>query len=218
MAFRSLSGSSGPIRPFFAARSMAPDATVSGVLSVGANLRSAVSPWVRFTWQTASLPTSLTGVSGADIIRPATSDEADKVLDVVMHSFSMDSAWNDFMVKVEPYLKESIARIFNQEEPLCLVIPKGNRFIAASLLNPSGEDSNQLLSGPAVLVEYRNRGLGARLLHASLAALRDRGLSTVRGITRVNGVASRHVYTKFGGVEESVQLPSQTEVSQESKS
>jgi ribosomal protein S18 acetylase RimI-like enzyme len=120
-------------------------------------------------------------------------------------------------VKTEQYLKEAVSRLFNQEELLCLVIPKGNRLIAASLLDPAVDTLTHLVSGPAVLVEYRNRGIGSRLLHASLAALRSSGLSSVKGITRANSVASRYVYSKFGGSGEEFQLSPQNEGIQEAK-
>lgn len=198
--------------PFFATRHMSPDAAVSG----GALLRSATSPWVRFTWQTALVPDFLPQVS-SDVIRPATKQESQKVIEVILNSLSMDSAWNGSFVMVEQYLKDSVSRLFNQDEPLCFVIPKGNRFIAASLIDPVADASSQLLSGPVVLAEYRNRGLGSQLLHASLVALRDRGLPSVSGVTRASTIGARHVYAKFGGIGESIQSPSPTEASQEAK-
>lgn len=191
---------------------MSPDAAVSG----GVLLRSATSPWVRFTWQTASVPDFLPQVS-SNVIRPATKQESQKVIEVILNSLSMDSAWNGSFVMVEQYLKDAVSRLFNQDEPLCFVIPKGNRFIAASLIDPVADASSQLLSGPVVLAEYSNRGLGSQLLHASLVALRDRGLSSVSGVTRANTIGARHVYAKFGGIGESIQSPSPTEASQEAK-
>jgi len=159
------------------------------------------SPWLRFTWQTDKV-----GVAPAsgDLIRPAAREEAEQVLAVLLLSLSMDSGWNDSFAVVERHLRSEVARIFNEEDPLCLVMPKGSRLIAASLLDPSAEASSQLLSGPAVLMEYRNRGIGSRLLHASLEALGGRGVSVASGVTRAKTVAARHVYPKFGGVAESV--------------
>jgi GNAT superfamily N-acetyltransferase len=159
------------------------------------------SPWLRFTWQTDK-----TGVApaGSDLIRPATREEADEVLRVLLLSLSMDSGWNDSFAMVEQSLKAEVARIFNEGDPLCLVMPKGSRLIAASLLDPSPEAANHLVSGPAVLMEYRNRGIGSRLLHASLEALGGRGITVASGITRSKTMAARHVYPKFGGVAESV--------------
>jgi predicted N-acetyltransferase YhbS len=197
--------------PFFTTRPVTPDAAVAG----GAKLRSAASPWVRVTWQTASVPELVE--TSPDIIRPATRNESQKVLEVILNSLSMDSEWNDLFAKVEQYLKDAVTRLFSKEEPSCLVIPKGNRFIAASLLDPTTGGSNQLLSGPVVLTEYRNRGMGSRLLHASLVALRDRDLATVSGITRANTTSATYVYTKFAGIKESVQFPSSVESVEEIK-
>ena len=213
MAFRPFSGLSGSPTTL----DVAPNARNAGGFSVGANLRTSVSPWVRFTWKINSISEIFNAESSSDLIRPAAKDESDKVLDVIMHSLSMDSAWNDSMMKVDQYLRDAVSRIFDQEEPLCLVIAKGNRFIAASLLDAAADVPSQLLSGPVVLVEYRNRGIGSRLLHASLLALKDRGLTSICGVTRINTIASRYVYPKFGGVAESIQLPATIATSLEAK-
>ena len=192
---------------FFVTRPLSPDTAVSG----GVQLRSATSPWMRFSWKTASVPSIETSSDVAGL-RPATKEEGQKVIDVILNALSLDSAWNGSFVSVENYLKDAATRILGQEESLCLVLPKGNRLIAASLMDPTAEASSQLLSGPVVLAEYRNRGIGSQLLHASLVALRDRGMESVSGVTRANTVCARHVYTKFGGIGEPVQLPTSSEV------
>ncbi len=166
------------------------------------------SPWLRFTWACDKVPA--VPVVG-DLIRPASREEAEQVVKVILLSFSMDSTWNDSLSKVEEYITASVARLFNEEDPLCLVIPKGNRIIAASLLDPESGAVSSLVSGPSVLMEYRNRGIGSRLLHASLAALRDRGLSSATGITRTRTTAALHVYPKFGGIGEAVQFSSSSD-------
>ena len=198
--------------PLLFNRHMSPDAAMSGTIQ----LRSATSPWVRFTWKTDRVPDFVPAIS-SDLIRPATKEESAKVIELILNSLALDTSWNGSFVKVEQYLSEAVGRLFNQDEPLCFVMPKGNRLVAASLLDPSSEAPSQLLSGPAVLAEYRNRGIGTRLLHASLAALRDRGLFSVSGVTRAGTVGARHVYTKFGGMCEFVQFPSRSEVPQEAK-
>jgi len=129
----------------------------------------------------------------------------------------MDSAWNDSFAMAEHYLTAAVGRLFNEQEPLCLVIPKGNRLIAASLLDPDPDSVQQLVSGPMVTMEYRNRGIGTRLLHASLVALQERGLGTATGITRERTVAARHVYAKFGSISESFSLPSLLDGNREAK-
>lgn len=151
------------------------------------------------------------------MIRFATREESEDVLRVILLSLSMDSSWNDSFPVVQEYIKTAADRLFESEDPLCLVIPKGNRIIAASLLDPQMESRNNLVSGPAVLMEYRNRGIGAMLLHASLIALRERGLSLVTGATRIKTVASRHVYPKFGAVSELFPFSALIESGKESK-
>ena len=170
--------------------------------SVAAGLLPTAS-WVRFSWQTASIGSAPVG---DDLIRPATREEGEDVLRVLLLALSMDAAWNDFFIRAEHYLREAVGRIFNAEDPLCLVIPKGKRLLAASLLDPSAEAPFHLVSGPSVLMEYHNRGIGSRLLHASLSELRGRGLDTATGITRDKTITARHVYPKFGGKAESVML------------
>jgi predicted N-acetyltransferase YhbS len=141
------------------------------------------------------------------MIRRATREEGEEVLRVLLLSLSMDAAWNDAFARAEQYLSEAVSRLFNATDPLCLVIPKGNRMIAASLLDPLPETESHLVSGPAVLMEYRNRGIGSRLLHASLATLGEAGVAVPAGITRDRTDAAKHVYPKFGGTSERVVLP-----------
>lgn len=168
----------------------------------------AATELIRFAWPTSGLG----GLGGSgDLIRPALREEGDEVLRMLLLAFSMDSDWNDGFSRVENWIKDSVARLFNDEEPLCLVIPKGNRLIAASLLDPLPEADIHLVSGPAVLMEYRNRGIGTRLLHASLEALSERGIAKATGLTRRKSVGARHVYQKFGGVAEPSALPKKTE-------
>jgi len=176
---------------------LSPDSQSAGVIS---------SPWLRFSWKTSGIG-ALPAVGG-DLIRHATRDEGEEVLRVILLSLSMDSAWNDSLAAAEQYLKAEVARIFNGEDPLCLVLPKGNRLIAVSLLDPTPEAASHLVGGPAVLMEYRNRGLGTRLLHASHTELGVRGVSVASGITRARTVAATHVYPKFGGVAEPTGFPS----------
>ncbi|MEI6375780.1 MAG: GNAT family N-acetyltransferase [bacterium] len=206
MAFQSSVTSSIPRLPV----SFSPD----GVISGGPQVRGDSTPWLRFSWQTARL----TPAAGSDLIRPATREEGEDVLKVILLSLSMDAAWNGSYAQAEEYLKGAIGRLFNAEEPLCLVIPKGNRLVAASLLDPNQEAAGHLVSGPSVLMEYRNRGLGSQLLHASLAVLHEKGFAEVTGITRTKSVAALHVYPKFGSTSKPVLFSTLDEGSRESKS
>jgi hypothetical protein len=212
MAFQTASSSAIPRLPV----TLSTDSAVSGG-GFGARLSRDSSRWSRFSWKTDSLGTLPATPSGADLIRRATREEGEDVLHVILLSLAMDSGWNDSLQLVEEYAKASVSRIFNAEEPLCLVIPKGNRLIAASLLDPTVESPNHLVSGPSVLMEYRNRGIGSRLLHASLTELRERGIASASGVTRDKTVASRYVYPKFGSVAVPVEFSTLLEGAKETK-
>ena len=79
-----------------------------------------------------------------------------------------------------------------------LVLTHGPRIIAASVLNTEVDADSHLVSGPCVLSEYCNRGLGTALLHASLLQLREAGLTKAAAITKENTAAGKFVYRKFG--------------------
>ena len=78
-----------------------------------------------------------------------------------------------------------------REMPSCVVAQHGSRIIGVSVLDADPDSLNHLSSGPVILHEYRNRGLGSALLAASLNFLRQEGLSKVRGVTRANSTAAR---------------------------
>ena len=189
------------------------DAAVAG----GPMIRRHDSFWRRFSWSLSSVLPIDTSSQNGDLIRLARREEGEDVLQTVLLSLAMDSSWNDSYAMAEHYLTSTVGRLFNESEPLCLVIQKGNRLIAASLLDPDLDAVHQLVSGPMVTTEYRNRGIGTRLLHASLAALQERGLTRATGITRDRTVAARHVYAKFGSVSESFSFPSLLEGRLEAK-
>ena len=174
------------------------DAAIAG----GPMIRRHDSSWRRFSWSLESILSLEPSSQNGDVIRLASREEGEDVLQTVLLSLSMDSSWNDSYAMAEHYLTSTVGRLFNEGEPLCLVIQKGNRLIAASLLDPEPDAVHQLVSGPMVTTEYRNRGIGSRLLHASLAALQERGLTRATAITRDRTVAARHVYAKFGSVSE----------------
>ena len=175
------------------------------------------SPWRRFSWSLSSvLPVDPSSRNG-DLIRLARREEGEDVLQTVLLSLSLDSSWNDSYGMAEHYLTSTVGRLFNESEPLCLVIQKGNRLIAASLLDPDPEAVHQLVSGPMVTMEYRNRGIGSHLLHASLEALQKRGLTRATGITRDRTMAARHVYAKFGSISESFSFQGLLEACREAK-
>jgi predicted GNAT family acetyltransferase len=155
-------------------------------------------PWITFEWETRRLPEGEPAVAPL-VLRAAGKDDCDAVRKVVTSAIAMDSSWSDVTKRLGEKLEKQVGTAFDEEEPPCVVLVHGSRVIAASVLDLRPESPNHLLTGPCVLHEYRNRGLGTCLLQASLAALAKGGIKVAYGTTRSNSVSARFVYAKFGG-------------------
>jgi ribosomal protein S18 acetylase RimI-like enzyme len=154
--------------------------------------------WKRFTWQLSKLPPLEQTLPAHFIVRAAAREEAKAVAHVVLTSFSLDSTWSDTLNLFRDRLEMQLDLAFNRESTPALVITHGPRIIAASVLNTDVDADSHLISGPCVLSEYGNRGLGTALLHASLRQLREAGLERAVAITKENTTACKFVYRKFG--------------------
>jgi predicted N-acetyltransferase YhbS len=156
-------------------------------------------PWLCFEWDTATAdfsappPTSLS-------IRTANRDDEQVVGKVLRTAFSMDSSWGDISRRLDERMERFVEEAFDKSRatPSCVVAQHGSRIIGVSVMDADPDSLNHLLSGPMLLHEYRNRGLGSALLAASLNFLRTVNLTKVRGVTRANSTAARFIYTKFG--------------------
>jgi N-acetylglutamate synthase-like GNAT family acetyltransferase len=103
---------------------------------------------------------------------------------------------------MQEWMEARMDEVFAHKVAPCLVVTHGTRVIGASPLDPNKEAECHLVSGPCVLNEYRNRGIGTELLFQSLSALREAGFETVRAITKSNVPVAKFVYTKFNSVSE----------------
>lgn len=158
-----------------------------------------MQPWICFEWEATAADLPVTAPASLTI-RAATRDEKEIVGKVLLTAFSMDSAWGDISRRLnesmERFVEEAFAK--GRETPSCVVAQHGPRIIGVSVMNADPNSPNHLPSGPMILHEYRNRGLGTALLAASLEYLRANGVSKARGVTRANSTAARFIYTKFG--------------------
>jgi GNAT superfamily N-acetyltransferase len=156
--------------------------------------------WICYEWEVAAADLGVPAPAPL-VIRGAERDEEETVAKVVRNAFSMDPAWGDLSRRLDEAMGRFVDEAFEKSHgsPTCVVALHGSRIIGASLLQPAAESPNHLVSGPMILHEYRNRGLGTALLAASLDFLRGKGLSKVRGVTRANSTAARFIYTKFSG-------------------
>jgi predicted N-acetyltransferase YhbS len=158
--------------------------------------------WRRFTWELAKLPPVDARFPEHYHLRAATREEEKAVHRVVFSAFSLDSSWSDALHTFRESLEAQIEAAFAHEPVPGLVVCHGQRIIAASALTTAAEAENHLLSGPCVLMEYRNRGLGTALLQYSLKQLHNNGLDRACAISKENVVASKFIYRKFGSVSE----------------
>lgn len=156
-----------------------------------------LTPWVRFAWDLRELPTPAPRIDPHYRIRHAVSEEEETVRKIVFKAFSLDMDWSDSLKIMGGGLERRLDRIFAEKEVPCLVITHGTRIIASSALDLLPESDSHLITGPCVLSEYRNRGLGSALLYHSLVALRDAGLLRAFGVSRESVPAAKFLYPKF---------------------
>ena len=154
--------------------------------------------WKRFIWDLAKLPPLANPLPDQYVVRPAARDEAKLVSHVVFTSLALDSAWCDTLQLFRDRLAAQIDQSFAREAAPALVIMHGPRIIAASVISTEPDADSHLVSGPCVLVEYGNRGLGTALLHHTLALLHSSGLERAAAVTKDNVPACKFVYPKFG--------------------
>jgi N-acetylglutamate synthase-like GNAT family acetyltransferase len=162
---------------------------------------------VRFTWESKTLPSASYLITEEYSIRRAVKHEKTQAWQVISSCFLLDTSWNDVLSDLLPQIRHDFEEKFSHREIDCLVITHGNRTIGASLIKPSPEIANHLLSGPCISNEYRNRGFGSLLLKESLLMVAKQGVSKVFGITRSTSSAAKFVYPKFGGISESYEIP-----------
>ncbi len=161
-------------------------------------------PWRIFHWEISTLQQRAKNRAPLDqsfSIRYAASHEKEIATEVALLALKMNTEWNDSTILAREAILQAKKRSFSgAPSPACFVVDHGGRIIATSMLDTREEAPSHLLSGPWVLTEYRNRGLGSALLEASLEHLATAGLQQITALTRGNTTSSRFVYPKFGGV------------------
>jgi predicted N-acetyltransferase YhbS len=162
--------------------------------------------WKRFHWDLSKLSPPETALPAHFHIRSATREDARAVHDVIISSFTSDSSWSDAFSRFRERLEQQLEGAFLRATIPALVVTHGQRVIGASLLCTDADAESHLLSGPCVLNEYRNRGLGSLLLFHSLKALESSGLAQACGICKETAPTSKFVYRKFGSTSEPCQF------------
>jgi ribosomal protein S18 acetylase RimI-like enzyme len=132
-------------------------------------------------------------------VEAATPEDRTLLLAAITRSYSMEPAWSDDLA----------ARVRLAEGIVADGMAGGRSDVRRDQarradhrhggIRDSGDKVSNLPLGVCVLNEYRNRGLGAYLLHESLRRLKERGLEEARLVTRKGLPADRFLYPKFGG-------------------
>jgi len=156
--------------------------------------------WIHFTWDLTDLPRSEGVLPEHYEITPATADDEKELRRVITSSFSLDPDWNPTMHEVMQTIDGWLAGAWESDTKAALVLRHGFRIIGASVLSLEPEGDNHLSPGPCILMEYRNRGFGTKLLDRSLHSLCDAGLDRAIGVAKENSPATKFLYTKFGSV------------------
>ena len=155
--------------------------------------------WASFCWDLvkADLPEIAApqqyrlGIVGAE--------DYEETRKMIGRAFALDPNWNAALHEANAIVENVIARALSSATTTCLALRHGSRIIAGTFLAVDPDASEQLIPGPCVLMEYRNRGLGTLLLAAAMQHLRDAGLKRVCAITRQGSPVARFLYPKFDG-------------------
>jgi hypothetical protein len=162
--------------------------------------------WKRFSWDLNKLPDLAPPLAERYILRPANAEDHKTVAHLIHSSFSLDSSWGDALTVIKDWLAAQVDAAFVREPVPAVVISHGSRIIAASAISTDVAADTNLISGPCVLIEYRNRGLGTALLYQTLQQLRQSGLMHVHGIVKDNVAAGKFVYPKFGSTYHEIEF------------
>ena len=155
--------------------------------------------WVQFTWDLAKIPASAGILPAHYKISPATAEDEMALRKVVSSSFLLDPAWNSAIGEVMRSIQSRLDAALADDNHTCLALRHGQRIIGAAVLHPDISAIEHLAIGPSILAEYRNRGFGTCLLEASLAWLRDAGLSRASAMSPDYVPATKFLYPKFSG-------------------
>src|ERR1700730_9765779 len=162
--------------------------------------------WVRFRWDLAELAPADSPVPEHYHISPATKEDEKELRKVFTTSFLLDPTWNpaigEAMQTIQSWLDPAVA----SKKTTWLALRHGVRVIAAAVLSVDPGADNHLAPGPCILVEYRNRGFGTRLLESSLKLLREGGVTHAIGIARENAPVAKFLYPKFNGTMAAVDI------------
>jgi GNAT superfamily N-acetyltransferase len=158
--------------------------------------------WVRFNWDLERFPDIEITLPAHYRIERANEQDEKELRKVFSSTFFLDPVWNPAIAETMQTVQSWLDLIFASKRGACLALRHGIRIIGAAALCIDPDAPNHLVPGPCVLMEYRNRGFGTRLLESSLKTLREGGLRRAVTITKQGVPVARFLYPKFCGAAE----------------
>jgi hypothetical protein len=152
----------------------------------------------KFQWKLDAIPSEAAVMNSPFTVRSAAEQELEEAASVIQASYNLDHQWSGCARYIDNIVLPAVAEIF-KGDCTCLFVQHGNRIIAASAFSVEPINGVNLVSGPCVFMEYRNRGIGGSLLGATLLALREFGVTEAVGQALPNSPAAKYLCTKFGG-------------------
>lgn len=156
-----------------------------------------LSNWIRFTWDLTQLPAFENSLPEHYEIGPATAEDEMELRKIISSSFVLDPMWSPDLQEVTERIEAWLGAAFASSSSIFLALRHGSRIIGASVLSTQPDSDMQLIPGPCISMEYRNRGFGTRLLEQALTRLRDAGLTQAVGVAKENVPVSKFLYPKF---------------------
>ena len=164
--------------------------------------------WLQFTWDLTALPQPAAELPEHYQITVATPEDEKELRKVIVSSFTLDPSWNPTTKDITQTIDGWLDGAADAETRVYLALRHGLRIIGAAVVSVDTASENHLSPGPCILMEYRNRGFGTRLLERSLAILRDAGMQEARAVAKENSPVTKFLYTKFNSVQAPHELSS----------
>jgi len=155
------------------------------------------SNWIQFTWDLSALTGSGTELPEHYQIVPATPEDEKELRRVISSSFTLDPTWNPALQEITQTIEAWLDRANESGTIAYLALRHGTRMIGAAVISLDPSAESNLLPGPCVLMEYRNRGFGTLLLERSLLTLREAGFERASAIGMENSPVTKFLYPKF---------------------
>lgn len=156
--------------------------------------------WMKFTWDLKSLPAHEPKFRASMRIRKGVDDSMDKIWACIERAYEMDQGWSVNLKQILESVEAASRKGFETKAVTFLLLEDGKRIVGVSGVDIKAP--YQFLTGICVEDEYRCRGYGTSLLHATLSHIAENGLAEAVALSRQKVNASKYLYPKFGAKSE----------------